>query len=52
MNEIKSRIVEIENLNNIADYEPLVRYYIDITNNQDSNYEVETTQWNLTLYVK
>lgn len=41
MNEIKSRIVEIENLNNIVDYEPLVRYYIDITNNQDSDYEVE-----------
>lgn len=41
MEEIKSKVVEVENPNNIVEYESLVRYYIDIINNQDSTYEVE-----------
>lgn len=41
MNELKNKIVEVENPNNIVEYESLSRYYIDIINNQDSTFEVE-----------
>ncbi|MCQ9299606.1 hypothetical protein NQ043_00460 [Staphylococcus hyicus] len=41
MNEVKNKVVEVENPNNIVEYESLSRYYIDIINNQDSTYEVE-----------
>ncbi len=41
MEEVKSKVVEVENPNNIVEYEPLVRYYTDIINNQDKTYEVE-----------
>ncbi|QDX01132.1 hypothetical protein DWB90_08765 [Staphylococcus chromogenes] len=40
MEELKSKIVEVENPNNIAEYEALVRYYIDILSYGDT-YEVE-----------
>ncbi|MDP4447528.1 hypothetical protein [Staphylococcus hyicus] len=41
MDELKNKIVEVENPNNIVEYESLSRYYIDIINNQDSTFEVE-----------
>lgn len=41
MNELKNKIVEVENPNNIVEYESLSRYYIDIIINQDSTFEVE-----------
>ncbi|WP_199791612.1 hypothetical protein [Staphylococcus chromogenes] len=39
-NGVKSKIVQVENPNNIADYESLVRYYTDI-NYYDDIYDVE-----------
>lgn len=41
MDELKNKIVEVENPNNIVEYESLSRYYIDIINNQDATYDVE-----------
>ncbi|MGV3223434.1 hypothetical protein [Staphylococcus hyicus] len=41
MNELKNKVVEVENPNNIVEYESLSRYYIDIINNQDATYDVE-----------
>ena len=40
MKEVKSKVVEVENPNNITDYEGLVRYYIDIMSFGDT-YDVE-----------
>lgn len=40
MEEIENKIVEVENPNNITDYESLVRYYMDI-NYYDDIYDVE-----------
>lgn len=40
MKEIKSKIVEVENPNNIADYELIKRYYVDIISFGDT-YDVE-----------
>lgn len=40
MEEVKSKVVRVENPNNITDYEALVRYYIDI-NSYGDTYAIE-----------